>query len=218
MNRTVRPFAKGLVQMSTLGWGRVPAAIALFALTVAAARAQTLPWPGEGRPGGQAPNAAPSGPPPMMGVPQGGGFSDGPPPGAPSQAQQACLNEFMQLRGETEKRGALLKSASERRAPREEVCKLLVGVHTADSKWLKFTETNMARCQIPAQALKQLRASHAHLSNLRKRACDSGGAAGGAPAPPSLSEALSNTRGPPPDSSSVKRGGTFDTLTGNPIR
>ena len=203
--------------MSTLRWGRVPAAIALFALTVAAARAQTLPWPGEGsRPAWPAQTGTPGGPPPMMGAP-GGGFSGGPPQGGPSPEVQACFNEFVQLRSETEKRGALLKSASERKASREELCKLLIGVHTADGKWLKFTEANMSRCQIPQQALKQLQSGHAHLSSLRKKVCDSGGSASGAPAPPSLSEALGSSR-TPPDSSAVKRGGTLDTMTGNPIR
>ncbi len=59
---------------------------------------------------------------PVMG---GGGAGFGPPPSpsGPSQAAgEACMKEFMPLREEAEKRGKLIKAASERHAGPDEAC------------------------------------------------------------------------------------------------
>ena len=62
------------------------------------------------------------------GPPMGGGFSGGggPPP--------ECVTQFTSLRAEVEKRGMAAKTASEKRASREEMCKLVTAYGDADTK------------------------------------------------------------------------------------
>ena len=61
---------------------------------------------------------------------QGGGRSD------------ACMKDFMPLREEAEKRGKLIKAASDRHAPPEEACKLIENFGQAEIKMIKYVEAN----------------------------------------------------------------------------
>jgi hypothetical protein len=177
-------------------------------------------WPG----GGGAPQAQPMGAPPRMSAPASG---FGPPPGMgggggmaqPGGGQEACANEFTRLRGEVDKHGKVAKGISERKGSREELCKAITGLFGAESKWVKYAKDNASVCGIPPDIIKQLGAGHDNLSKMRTQVCSSGGpGAAQAPRPPSLSEALGTSRLPTQDNTTVKRGGTLDTLTGNPIR
>jgi hypothetical protein len=195
--------------------------LACAALAAAPAAAQTLPQ-------GQFP-------PPQQGQspwPQQGPaqpFPSPPPPGQlqstfpaqpPGGGQQECLEKFVPLRAATEKAANAIKTATERgKPPAAEACKLLSNFYSAEAKMLKYMEANSFQCGIPPQAVTQVKANHAQLAKVRKGACDAAkGGGGGPPLPPSLSDALGTTR--VPDASTTRTGtggGTFDTLTGNPL-
>ena len=141
---------------------------------------------------------------------------------APNAAAQACANEFTRLRGDVDKHGKAAKAVSERKGSREELCKAVTTLFGSESKWVKYAKDNASVCGIPPDVIKQLNTGHDGLGKMRTQICNvalnGGGGQQAAPRPPSLSEALGSPRLPSQENSTVKRGGTLDTLTGNPIR
>jgi hypothetical protein len=137
-------------------------------------------------------------------APQGGSSDD-------------CMKGFMPLREDAEKRGKLIKAASDRHAPPEEACKLIAGFGQAESKMIKYVETNSSKCGIPAQIADQLKNGHKNTEMMQKKVCavaQQGQQRG--PAAPSLSEALGSSAALPEANLAAKKGGsTFDTLNGN---
>jgi len=168
---------------------------------------QQAPWPAN------APAGPPMAAPPMgggFGGGGGGGFGGGPPPGG----QQDCVAPFTALRTEVEKRGMAAKTASEKRASREEMCKLVTAYGDAEVKWIKYTESNMSKCGIPKELVTQLKTVHAKTADGQKKLCAAGPAVSAAP---TLSDALGTATMPTRESEKRRSGGTLDTLTGNPL-
>ncbi|MFO1111516.1 MAG: hypothetical protein U1E61_20275 [Bradyrhizobium sp.] len=173
------------------------------------APAQASPFPPAG---GGAPVASPfpsQGAAPM----QGAGF--GPPQGPTAGASDACMKGFVPLREEAEKRGKMIKAASDRKASPDEACKLIGNFGQAEVKMIKYIEANAQKCGIPQQIGDQLRAGHKNTEALREKVC---GVAQQmqqqrAAATPSLSEALGSVQAP--EAVAKKGGSTFDTLNGN---
>jgi hypothetical protein len=218
-------------------WCQVLApAVVLLGMSAAVAQAPLKPWPDQASqqqqpqrawPGGEGaqqaaapPAAAPMAPiaaPPQMMGPMG-------PMGAPRQqgapAENPCLKEFIRLRGEVEKKGALAKAVNDRKGSREEMCAAISGIHAAQVTWVKYAAGEGSKCGIPPDIVKQLRGGQDHLGKLRKNVCAAGPATAGAPAAPSLSEALGTAQLPPSTGTegARKRGGVLDTMTGTPIR
>lgn len=214
-------------------------AVSLAVIWTSAAVAQAPAWPTD------APKQAPAGGGQTWPTDQGqrsnapGGFSQpaqsggfGPPAGGPPsgglgapsgyQAElQACNNEFNRLRGEVDKKGAVAKGISDRRGPREDLCKAITGLHGAMANWAKYAKSKSTACGIPPDAVSQLNAQQVQLAKVQSQVCNPA-AAGGGPAPaaraPSLSEALGTSRPVTQDNTPAKRGGTLDTLTGTPFR
>ena len=149
------------------------------------------------------------------------GAPSGPPMGGPpgmNATQQECLRQFSEFRTEVEKRAMAAKAAGEKRVTREEMCKLVTAYSNAEGKWLKYSDTNMARCGIPKEAIEQIRGVHLRTADAQKKLCAAGPAAGPA-GPPSLSDALGTTRLPSQETEKRKPGGgTLDTLTGTSIQ
>src|SRR5512139_870263 len=143
----------------------------------------------------------------------GGGFGAAPPTEAGPGPD--CMKAFAPLREEAEKRGKLIKAASDRHASPDEACKLIRSFSQAESKMLKYVETNTAKCGIPAQIGEQLKAGHKNteamqtkVSTVAQQMQQRG------PAGPSLSEVLGSASAP--EANAAKKGGsTFDTLNGN---
>jgi hypothetical protein len=122
----------------------------------------------------------------------------------------------MAYRDETQKHGQALQAAGQKKAPPEEVCKLFKAFLAAESKMVKGLEDNSAACGVPAEVIKQVKASHGKASQMGKQVCDVA-AQGPRPTGPSLSDALGTTP-VVPDATATKRGsGTFDTLEGSPL-
>src|ERR1700729_1665810 len=131
-----------------------------------------------------------------------------------------CMKDFMPLRQEAEKRGALLKAAGERHAGPDEACKLIGNFLQAETKMVKYVETNSARCGIPPQISEQLKKGHVSTEAMRTRVC---GAAAQmqkqqqGPTGPSLSEVLGSAAALPEATVAKKNGNTLHTLSGNPL-
>jgi hypothetical protein len=126
------------------------------------------------------------------------------------------MKGFLPLREDAEKRGKMIKLASERHAPPQEACKLIGAFGQAEIKMIKYVEANAAKCGIPPQIPEQLKNGHKNTETMQKRVCDAaagGGQAG--PAGPSLSEVLGSSAALPEASATKKGGSTFDTLNGN---
>jgi len=148
---------------------------------------------------------------PTGGMPQAGG----PPPQAGGGAD-ACMKGFIPLREEAEKRGKMIKAASDRKASPDEACKLIGNFGQAELKMIKYVETNSAKCGIPAQIADQLKNGHKNTEKMQKQVCGiAEQAKTRGPAGPSLSEVLGSSAAMP-EAQAVKKGGsTFDTLNGN---
>jgi hypothetical protein len=146
-------------------------------------------------------------------APQGGAPAPAPQAGG---AVDACMKEFLPLRTEAEKRGKLIKAASDRKASPDEACKLIGSFGQAEVKMIKYVEANADKCGIPPQIADQLKNGHKNTEKMQKQVC---GIAEQArtqrPAGPSLSEALGSSAALPEAQPTRKGGSTFDTLNGN---
>jgi len=164
-------------------------------------------------------NGAPAAPSPFpsAGASPMGGAGFAPPPQAPTAGpSDACMKGFVPLREDAERRGKLIKAASDRKASPDEACKLIANFGAAEVKMIKYIETNAQKCGIPPQIADQLKAGHKNTEQMREKVC---GVAQQmvqqkAAAAPSLSEALGSISAP--EAQSTRKGGsTFDTLNGN---
>jgi hypothetical protein len=147
----------------------------------------------------------------------GGGFGGGAPAPQAGGPPDACMKGFLPLREEAEKRGKMIKAASDRKAPPEEACKLIGNFGAAETKMINFVEANAAKCGIPAQVGDQLKAGHKNTVAMQQKVCGYAQQAAQqkAAAVPSLSEVLGSSASVPEATPMKKGGSTFDTLNGN---
>ena len=104
------------------------------------------------------------------------------------------MKGFVPLREEAEKRGKLIKAASERHAAPDEACKLIANFGQAEVKMINYIKDNAAKCGIPPQIGEQLKAGHKNTEAMRKKVCAvAQQAQQQAPAGPSLSEVLGSS-------------------------
>ncbi len=146
------------------------------------------------------------------GMPAPGGAPGG--GGAPP-----CLADFVPLRDEAQKRAVALNAAGQRKAPPQELCKLLRTFVEAEAKVVKFMADNSEWCGIPAQVGAEARTNHERTLQMRQKVCavaENQMNAPTRPRGPGLSEALGTQR-PQLDTPATGRG-TFDTLTGSAIK
>ena len=146
----------------------------------------------------------------------GSAFERGPAPPSQAGAGDECMKAFLPLREEAEKRGKMIKAASERHAAPDEACKLIGNFGQAEIKMIKYVEAHAAKCGIPPQVTEQLKTGHKNTETMQKKVCDvAQQAAQRAPAGPSLSEVLGSSAALPEATPTKKGGSTFDTLNGN---
>ena len=167
-----------------------------------------------------APSAA-AAPPASAFPPVGGGAPFGTSPFAapPTQtgAVDECMKQFLPLREEAEKRGKLIKAASDKHATPDEACKLIGNFAQAEVKMLKYVETNAARCGIPPQISEQLKRGHQGTETLQKKVCAAAAQMQKGPSGPTLSDLLGSSTALP-EATAAKKGGAFDTLNGNALQ
>ena len=213
------------------GWAIVIAASGLFAAGPALSQSPS-PWP-EAQPQA-APSAWPqqqAAPPPQAGPspwdqpaqsvpPQQSGpdpWSQPPQGRAAGPQDTRCVDQFMALRKDVEKRGGAIQAAGQRKekpSPKE-ACGLFNSFTAAEKKMYDYAAKNQASCGIPPQIIDNLKQSRVKSDAIRNRICQAAAAGPPRPAAPSLSDALN---APVPTTDNIKTGrGTFDTLTGSPL-
>jgi hypothetical protein len=135
---------------------------------------------------------------------------------------QACQEEFLKLKGELDKRAAVLKAAGERKAEPKATCPLFRRYVEAEAKLVNFFVQKKSSCQIPDPLVKQAKDGHAKALTMRTKVCQAAASGGASPPPPpsmGLSGAIgsTNTTGAPP-AGTQGGSGVFDTLTGNVLQ
>jgi len=129
---------------------------------------------------------------------------------------EACMKGFMPLREEAERRGKLIKAASDRHAGPDEACKLISSYGQAEVKMIEYVKSHSAQCGIPPQVSDQLKSGHKNTEALEKKVC---GVAQQqqqrGPSGPTLSDVLGSAASLPEAMPTKKGGSTFDTLNGN---
>jgi hypothetical protein len=146
----------------------------------------------------------------------GAGFERPAPPSQGAGAGEACMKEFIPLREDAEKRGKLIKAASDRHATPEEACTLIKAFGQSEIRMIKYVETHATKCGIPSQVLDQLKGGHKNSEAMMQKVCNAAQQAQTrGPAGPSLSEVLGSAAALPEATKTKKGGSTFDTLNGN---
>jgi hypothetical protein len=97
----------------------------------------------------------------------GAPFSSAGTASVPSQ----CTKDFIPLREDTEKRGKMIKAASDRHASPVEACKLIHDYSMAEVKMIKYVEANAGQCGFPGQVTDQLKAGHKNTQGLEMKVC-----------------------------------------------
>ena len=87
-----------------------------------------------------------------------------------SEPADACRNGFVSLRDEAERRGRLVKAASDRRAAREEACQVLGSFREAELKMIRYVDANTAKCGLQHVAVR-LKAGAAKTEEMYRRLC-----------------------------------------------
>ncbi|MGO8909687.1 MAG: hypothetical protein ACLQDM_10255 [Bradyrhizobium sp.] len=171
---------------------------------------------------GRAPAPSFGAAPAPAGFPAAGGtpFSSAPMAAPPTQAgpPDDCMKGFMPLREEAEKRGKLIKAASDRHAPPNEACKLIGNFAQSEIKMIKYVESHTASCGIPPQIADQLKNGHKNTESMQQKVCAAAEQMQRqGPTGPSLSEVLGSATALPEATAKKGGGGTFDTLNGNAL-
>ena len=146
----------------------------------------------------------------------GSSFERGPAPPSQAGAADECMKGFLPLRQDAEKRGKMIKAASDRHASPEEACKLIGSFGQAEIKMIKYVEAHSAKCGIPPQIADQLKAGHKNTEGMQQKVCAvAQQQQQRGPAGPTLSDVLGSAAALPEANASKKGGSTFDTLNGN---
>ena len=89
---------------------------------------------------------------------------------ASSDLADICHKGFVALRDEAERRGRLVKAASERRAPRDEACQLIGSFSEAELRMIRYVVANSAKCGLQHVAAR-LKTGHAKTEEMYRRIC-----------------------------------------------
>ncbi len=133
-------------------------------------------------------------------------------PGTQAAPASSPCDNFIPLRDDAAKKGTAIGAAQKRHADRQELCKLMTAFATAEAKAAAFLEKNKTWCGVPDQAIASAKETHLKIEHFREAVC--------APAPQPKVPTLSDAMGAPAlDTAKNTKtgGGTFDTLTGNPL-
>lgn len=120
---------------------------------------------------------------------------------------------FVPLRNDAQKKGMAIGVAEKRHADPKQLCTLVSRFAVAEGAAVKFLEQNKTWCGVPDQALAEAEANHKRTLKFRQVVCS----ATPAPRAPTLSDALGTPELDTSKNTKTGNGGTFDTLTGNPL-
>jgi hypothetical protein len=125
----------------------------------------------------------------------------------------AQCTQFTSLNAATQIKANAVQAAMKAKSDRKDICKLMTAFVGSEGSVVKFLIDNKTWCGIPDQVITAAKTAHEKSLKFREAVCTEAPAAKA----PTLSDAIKTT---PVDSSSntkVDHGGTFDTLTGNPL-
>jgi hypothetical protein len=145
----------------------------------------------------------------------GAGFQPAPAAGPQAGPDDQCMKAFLPLRDETERRGKMIKTASDHHATPQEACKLFGNFVQAEVKMIKYVESHATKCGIPPNVAEQMKANNKGAESTQQKVCAMAEQQQKGPAGPSLSEVLGSSTAIPEATPSKKGGSTFDTLNGN---
>jgi hypothetical protein len=130
-----------------------------------------------------------------------------------TQAPSPC-DGFLPLRNDAQQKANAIAVAEKRHATPKELCSLVTRFTAAEGAALKFLETNKTWCGIPDAAVTGAKANHDKTLKFRDVVCN----ATAAPVHvPTLSDAIGTPALDTAKNTKTGSGGTFDTLTGNPL-
>ena len=89
----------------------------------------------------------------------------------PQQQALPCMNDFMPLRAEAEKRAMALKATMEKKPTREEACSAFKSFTAAESKMVEYIKANAQWCGIPAEVPAQMQAQHSRTLKTQGQVC-----------------------------------------------
>jgi hypothetical protein len=128
-------------------------------------------------------------------------------------AEDSPCAGFITLRNTAQQRAHEIMAAEKRHVPPKDLCTAVSRFYIAEGAALKFLEANKAWCGIPDEAIAGARATHEKTLQFRNRVCN--------PAAqmrlPTLSDAIGTPTLDTSKNTKTGSGGTFDTLTGNPL-
>jgi hypothetical protein len=93
-------------------------------------------------------------------------------PGPPPQQEAApACQQLLTLRDETQKHGAALQAASQKKAKPDEICPLFQTFLAAEARMIEGLEENSATCGVPAEVIRQVKFAHDKASQMGKQVC-----------------------------------------------
>lgn len=120
---------------------------------------------------------------------------------------------FLRFRNDAQQKAMAIGAAEKRHATPKELCTLVSRFSVAEEAALKFLENNKTWCGIPDVAVAGAKANHDKTLKFRDTVCN--------PAAqihiPTLSDAIGTPALDTAKNTKTGTGGTFDTLTGNPL-
>ena len=126
-----------------------------------------------------------------------------------------CLQKFLPMRAEAEKRAGALQAGISKKKPPPELCHLFRSFSDAEEKVVSYAVANQAGCSIPPDAVAQMKKNHNKTVEVRDKVC-AVAQQPARPAGPNLGEALGF--GSLPTAETTRAGtGTLDSLSGNPL-
>jgi hypothetical protein len=131
-----------------------------------------------------------------------------------AQAQPPQCAQFQPLSQVAAQKASVVQAAMKAKAERKDVCAAMTNFVTAEAAVVKFLEDNKTWCGVPDQVIVTSKANHEKSVKFKTAACNDT-----APRPkaPSLSDALGTPSVDSASNTKTGHGGTFDTLTGNPL-
>jgi hypothetical protein len=81
------------------------------------------------------------------------------------------VQRFSTFAEEAERRGSMMKAASERHAWPGEACKLLDDLSKAEFQMMKYVRAKTVACGFPENFLVQLNAGYENTERMRERVC-----------------------------------------------
>jgi hypothetical protein len=133
---------------------------------------------------------------------------------SPSWAQAPQCSQFQALTQAAAQKAAVVQAVMKAKADRKEVCAAMTSFVAAEAVVVKFLDDNKTWCGVPDQILATSKSNHEKSMKFKTAACTDN-----APHPkaPSLSDAIQTPAVDSASTTKTGKGGTFDTLTGNPL-